>query len=564
MSPAVSERRIFPDLAERATDALHGAAVMAERVRVALTPADAVAVPRYVEVAAVATLTLVALFLRTWDLPGSPAGIHGDETEMALEALRSIDSGGLGIWTGVTLGQPAGYAHWMSLIFRVGGADVTTMRLASAIPGIALVPVGYLLVRSMFPFRVALLTSVLLVFSLWFVIQSRIAFGGITAVFMAMLAMWLLIETVRGRRWWTAVAAGVALGLGLYTFKTFLLYFTGIWGMGLLAAGTHPELRRNAEMWLALGVSVIVGGPMLIFYATSGFIGPNLSDLYQVSLSSPSTWLRIPGHAVDAVLLAHLPVQGNTTDGASAMPVLPLAAALLFWVGLARTLLSCRERRSQLLLAGWLIGMVPILFVPGVESRRYLLGIFFLLVFVAVGAESLLNVLAGQLRQRLRSPGLPTRTAQRTAAIAVVLVAVAYVAIFSFQNLRELDRWSGGETVRWFFNYEYYEALSFLKERGTEHDVILYSARHSYDSSIRRFLLPGVSGSDGSAEHGEDREIPVFKGFSRDTVVVLMDEYLASADAMASEFPGAVKLGEGMEDGRQLFAVFLIPGTGAD
>ena len=564
MSPAVSERRIYRDLAERASDALRRAGVIAERVRLALTPADAVAVPRYVEVAAVAALTLVAVFLRTWDLPGSPAGIHGDETEMALEALRSIESGGLGIWTGVTLGQPAGYAHWMSLIFRVGGADVTTMRLASAIPGIAMAPVGYLVVRSMFPFRVALLASALLVFSLWFVIQSRIAFGGIAAVFMAMLAMWLLIETVRGRRWWIALAAGVALGLGLYTFKTFLLYFIGIWSMCLLAAGLHPALRRNAGMWLALGVSVIVGGPMLIFYATSGFIGPNLSDLYHVSLSSPSTWLRIPGLAVDAVLLVHLPVQGNTTDGASAMPVLPLAAALLFWVGLARTLLSCRERRSRLLLAGWLIGMVPILFVPGVESRRYLLGIFFVLVFVAVGADSLLNVLASQLRHRVRSPGPPTRTVQRTAAIAVVLVAFAFVAMFSLLNLRELDRWSGGQTVRWFFSYEYYEALSFLKEMSTEHDIILYSTRHSYDGSIRRFLLPGVGGSDGSTEHSGDRQIPLLEGFSRDTVIVLMDEYLASADVLASGFPGAVKLGEGMEDGRRLFAVFLVPGTGAD
>ena len=487
---------------------------------------------------------------------------------MALEAMRSIDSGGLGIWTGVTLGHPAGYAHWMSLIFRVGGDGVTTMRLASAIPGIVMVPVCYLLVRSMFPFRVALLASTLLVFSLWFMIQSRIAFGGITSVFMAMLAMWLLIETVRTRRLWLAVAAGVALGLGLYTFKTFLSYFTGIWGLALLAAAMHPELRRNREMWLALGVSVIVGGPMLIFYATSGFIGPNLNELYAISLSSPSTWLRIPELAVDAVLLVHLPVQGNTTDGSPAIPVLPLAGALLFCVGLATTVLSCREKRSRLLLAGWLVGMVPILFVPGVESRRYLLGIFFVLVLVAVGADSLLYVLGSQLRHRFRWPDLPTRTAYGMVAIAVVLVAVVFVAMFSFQNLRELDRWSRGDTVRWFFSYDYYEALSFLGETGTDHDIRLYSARHSYDSSIRQFLLPGAHGSDGRAEHGGDVETPVFQpvfqDVAKDTVFVLMDEYLANVDALESKFPGAVRLGEGVEDGRQLFAIFLVPGTGTD
>ena len=558
---AVSGWRPPPSIVSLVTGAFGMVGTAADSVRSALTPAETLTVPRYVEVAAVATLTVVALFLRTWDLSGVPAGIHPDETAMALEAIRSIDSGGLGIWSGVTLGHPAGYAHWMSLIFRVGGADVTTMRLASAIPGIVMVPIVYLLVRSLFPFRVALLSSAMLVFSFWFVIQSRIAFGGITAVLMAMLAIWLLIETVRGRRWWIAVSAGVVLGLGLYTFKTFLIYFAGIWGVALLAAAMHPEVRRSREIWLALAVSVIVGGPMPMFYATSGFIGPNLNDLYQVSLSSPSTWLRIPGLAIDAVLLVHLPVQGNTTDGAPSIPVLPILAALLFWVGLAATLLSIRDRRSQLLLAGWLIGMAPVLFVPGVESRRYLLGIFFLLIFVAIGADALMNVPGTQLRQRVRWPATFPVGARQLAAAGVVVAAVAFIALFSFQNLREVDRWSEGESVRWFFNYDYHQALLSLQDTNPMAEIRLYSARHSFDSSIRRFLLPGAKGADGSRELGGEGAVPATHEVAGDTIVVLLDEYLPLADALESEFPGAVKLAEGAEGGREIFAVFLVPGS---
>ncbi len=558
---AVSGWRPPPSIVSLVTGAFGMVGTAADSVRSALTPAETLTVPRYVEVAAVAALTVVALFLRTWDLSGVPAGIHPDETAMALEAIRSIESGGLGIWSGVTLGHPAGYAHWMSLIFRIGGADVTTMRLASAIPGIVMVPIGYLLVRSLFSFRVALLSSAMLVFSFWFVIQSRIAFGGITAVLMAMLAMWLLIETVRGRRWWIAVSAGVVLGLGLYTFKTFLIYFAGIWGVALLAAAMHPEVRRSREIWLALAVSVIVGGPMLMFYATSGFIGPNLNDLYQVSLSSPSTWLRIPGLAIDAVLLVHLPVQGNTTDGAPSIPVLPMLAALLFWVGLAATLLSLKDRRSQLLLAGWLIGMAPVLFVPGVESRRYLLGIFFLLIFVAIGADALMNVLGTQLRQHVRWPGTFPVGARQLAAAGVVVAAVAFIALFSFQNLREVDRWSEGESVRWFFNYDYHQALLSLQDTNPMAEIRLYSARHSFDSSIRRFLLPGAEGTDGSREFGREGAVPATHEVAGDTIVVLLDEYLPLADALESEFPGAVKLAEGAEGGRQIFAIFLVPGS---
>ena len=194
-----------------------------------LSAADSeLSVLRHVEVTVVTVPTLAAVFMRMWNLEAVPNGAHGDETEMVLEALRSVQGGDLGIRTGVTLGHPSGYTHWMALIFRIGGADVTTMRLASAIPGILLVPVGYLLVRSLFPFRVAALTTTLLVFSFWFAIQSRIAFGAITGVFMAMLAMWLLVAAFRSGSNWVAVIAGVALGLGLYSFKTYLMYFTSI------------------------------------------------------------------------------------------------------------------------------------------------------------------------------------------------------------------------------------------------------------------------------------------------------------------------------------------------
>ena len=317
--------RLPPGMSGRIDAVRRKAGSAAARAQEALAADEELAAPRYVEAVAVIGLTLLALFLRAWNLAEAPNGIHGDETEMALEALRSLRGESVGIWTGVTLGNPSGYVHWMALIFRVAGADVATMRLASALPGAAVIPVGYLLVRSLFPFRVAILSAVLVTVSFWFVIQSRIAFGGITSVFVALLAMWLIVAAVQSKRRWVAVLAGVALGLGLYTFKTFLIYFVGIWAVALLGAVFDRELRRGWEVWLWLGVSALVGAPMLLFYAGSGYIGPNLNDLYQVSLSAPETWLKIPGLALDAVLLAHQPVQGNTIDGSPAIPIPPVA-----------------------------------------------------------------------------------------------------------------------------------------------------------------------------------------------------------------------------------------------
>ncbi len=542
---------------------LHGARrrVVAARVRVqeALVPGKELVIPRYVEVAAVFGLTLLALFLRAWNLPEAPVGIHGDETEMAMEALRSLRGESVGIWTGVTLGNPAGYVHWMALIFRLGGADVTTMRLASTIPGIAIIPVGYLLVRSLFPFRVAILSAVMLTVSIWFVIQSRIAFGGITSVFMALLAMWLIVAAVQSKRRWVAVVAGITLGLGLYSFKTFLLYYTGIWGVALLSMLINRELRWNRQIWLTLGLSAMVGAPILWFYATSGYIGPNLNDLYQVSLSSPSTWLKIPGLALDAALLAHLPIDGNSTDAPPSIPVLPLVAGPFFWAGLFASLLFMKQPRYRLLLAAWLIGMAPILIIPGVESRRYLLGIFFVLVIVAAGVDTVLKPVFHRLRQYLRERSFPATGAWRLATATVLIITVAYVALFSAPNLQEIERWGNSESVKWYFNYEYHESLLSISGLVAEHPVRYYTVRQPFDSGIRRFVLPGARGGDGAEEYGGDGVLPPADEISEDTIFVLLDKYLPLAQALEAQYAGAVKVGEGVEGGRTLYVAYLVP-----
>ena len=565
--PAARWRPVLPDPAgflrrpRLIRDKLRAASA---RVRALTTPEEELVVPRLLEVALVVSLTAGAAFLRIWNLEDVPVGIHGDETEMAMEALRSIEGESIGIWTGVTLGNPAGYAHWMALIFRLGEASVTTMRLASAIPGIAIVPVGYLLVRSLFPFRVAILSAVLLTVSFWFIIQSRIAFGGITAVFVALLAMWLLLYSVRSGRPWMAVLAGVALGLGLYTFKSFLFYFTGAWIVAVMALATNRELLRRPEVWLCLGVSVLVGAPMLLFYATSGYIGPNLNDVYSVSIASPETWLRVPGLALDAVLLVNRPVEGNTVDGSPAIPVLTALASVFFWVGLAAVLLFIKEKRHLLLVAAWLIGMTPILLVPGAEGRRYLLGLFFVLTFASIGVNTVLVPLTAWLRTYFSRPVRSPAVARQLAVASAVTVAIAFAGLFAVQNLREYDRWGDGESVKWFFNYEYHQSLLFLKELPPDIPVLLYTARQPFDNSIRRFELPDATGVDGAEEYGGTGVIPPPSDLREDTVLVLLDRYLPLAAEIESSHPLAIKLREVKEDGKTLFAAYLVPGDPPD
>ena len=402
--------------------------------------------------------------------------------------------------------------------------------------------------------------------SFWFVIQSRIAFPGMASILMALLAMWLLVVAVqsrsRSRGKWLAVASGVALGLGIYTFKTFLLYFIGFWGAALLAAILYRELRQGWEVWLCLGVSAAVGSPVLLFYATSGYIGTNLNDLYQVSLASPSTWLEIPGNAVHALLLVSQPVQGNTIDGAPGMPVLPTVASVFFWAGLAVTLLLVRQRRYQLLLAGWAIGMAPVLIVPGAESRRYLLGIFFVLVTASIGFDVVLGLLEGRMRGFLRDWNLSAAGVRYAAAAVGLAAAVAFAGLFTVQNQREVGRWGDSPAVRWYFNYEYHQAILFLKDLNVDLPIRMYTVRQQFESSIRRFELPGARGHNGSELFGGDGTIPPRADITEATLFVLLDKYLPLADALESEYDGEVRIGHRTEMGETLFVAYLVPAQG--
>ena len=194
-----------------------------------------------------------------------------------------------------------------------------------------------------------------------------------------------------------------------------------------------------------------------------GISAPTLNNVYEVPLSAPSTWLKIPGLAVDAVLLANQPVQGNTIDGSPAIPILPLGwhrcSSGRDWRSRSSSSVS---ERCQLLLAGWVIGMAPILLVPGSESRRYLLGVFFVLVMVSVGADTLLVALARRVGEYVKGRRFSAVWSRRAGVAAAAALALAFAALFAGQSLRELDRWGDGESVRWFFNYEYHQSLLFL------------------------------------------------------------------------------------------------------
>jgi 4-amino-4-deoxy-L-arabinose transferase-like glycosyltransferase len=85
------------------------------------------------------------------------------------------------------------------------------------------------------------------------------------------LVVWLLVilfaarALLRGQpRWW--LAAGLAVGLGLYNKQLVVLLLIGL-GAGLLIAGPRRELL-SPWLWAGVGIALVVGAPNLVYQLT--------------------------------------------------------------------------------------------------------------------------------------------------------------------------------------------------------------------------------------------------------------------------------------------------------
>ncbi|MCE2499595.1 MAG: glycosyltransferase family 39 protein [Dehalococcoidia bacterium] len=485
-------------------------------------------------------LALVGFLLRVWNVGSVPSAPAGDESSIALEVMRILDEGWIGIWNGAALGNPSGHMYLIAPFFWIGGTTLAMIRLSSVLLGTAMIPLCYLIVRIIFPFRVALLAAITVTFFYWFLVQSRIAVAIPFSVFMAAASVCLLMYPVRSQRHWVAIAAGLALGLGLYSHKGYVIYFIAVWGASLLVLPFAYRLHRHQPIVLALLVSLVAGGALLMFYATSGYLTDNLGSQYKVSQSD---LLSIGSHLsrlVEIVLFVHFPFQarGYHFDGIAPSSLVPPVFAVFFWLGLLTTLLFINRRSYQLLLLGWLIGIAPALLVPGGETRRYLFGVFFALLILVIGYMVAVHLLTRWVLPRLGYSFPPNDLTARRVQYGIAAVAIGVFAVgFSAINLNQYSQWTNTPEVRFQFPPDLAKAAEFIDALDPEYSVRFYSERWAFDNETIQWLAPDRAGENGSAKFGGDGTI--FSGgvVTAPTAFMLFDRYVSLISDLKSVYP---------------------------
>ena len=507
------------------------------------------------EVVAVVLLTVVAGFIRIYRIVELPGGLHGDEALTGLDALRVISEGWIGPYVGSALGQMTGPLYLTALVFALSDATNFTLHLSMALLGIATIPTTYLMLRIGFGRGVALFAATALTFSYWHIFYSRSAFMLISMPLMATLAASGILIALRSSSRWPWLAAGVLLGLGVYTYTGFAMFLA----VAAIFLGLVLVICRNDPKSCATGVALLVIGFIVAALPMIDFASSNadfFSERYrqasairdpelQAAQTLPDKLAYFAGRARAAVLLPLRHPAIDFADGMGGRGALNPALALLSYIGLAISLARWRSPPHLLLALAFVMGLSVLLL--GTENngefRRSLLVAPF-----AYGLAGVAVVTGG--RWALRSLGC------RGKAIGFVCIAIILILVAAANTWTYFGVMAKGEHMEWVYSTDLVDALDAAHDLGDPGNVYFYGERWSYDYETRLFLYPDTPGIDRSNEFGEYSLDKLDDG---PVTYLLFPPYSDGAAELRERYPGGQTAESFKEDGSVRFSVYRLP-----
>jgi len=164
-------------------------------------------------------LLIAGLLIGTYRLAGWPDQLIGDEGNFWTTA-RDIAIGAFhpAIFDNGVYSFPIFSSILQAWVLKLFGIDLWGWRFGSVLMGVLTVIPLYLLAQEAFDRKTAIVSSIVLISSPYFLVFARLGYNNIQALFITVLALyWLYIGLQRSSNLLTFLA-GCACGLGFYTF----------------------------------------------------------------------------------------------------------------------------------------------------------------------------------------------------------------------------------------------------------------------------------------------------------------------------------------------------------
>src|SRR5579884_3968538 len=211
-------------------------------------------------VAPLLLVLLVGFALRVYALDAAPPGVYYDEAANKIDAL-SVVAGERPIFFPGNQGREPLQIYAVALATLVVGPGWLAIRLPSVLVGTATIAAAYMLGFEVGGRRVGWLAAMLLAASYWHLSLSRMGFRAVWVPLVAALALAFWLRGLRTGRLAPLALAGLALGVGFYTY---------------LAARLLPLPLALAALWARRGwralvvplvVAAVVGLPIGVYFA---------------------------------------------------------------------------------------------------------------------------------------------------------------------------------------------------------------------------------------------------------------------------------------------------------
>lgn len=458
-------------------------------------------------------LLAASLFIRVYRLGELPLGVWYDEADNGLWARQmNKDPEFQPIYVGPA-NLPWHYLSLIALSFRIFGDGIVAVRLVSALFGTLTVWATYLLVRDLFGPRMGLVGAFIMAVSHWNVNFSRVGMYGITAPLFILLVPYLLNKGIRSQRRVHFALAGVALGLGMCFYISYLL-FVPVIGFLLLHTilSRRHFLRHYISHLVIFAIAVIVAVAPIAFFAArypNIFFNRTRTTSIFKDKTREQAISALKESATKHLLMFNYRGDGNGRHNLPGEPQLDLVTSVFFVLGVVYSLYRFRDPRYAALVVGLLVMLSGGIFSLDFEAPQSLraigtLPISHLLGFVAMA----------RLWREFDLTFCPRRAGYGWLAVLPMLAYVGYtnLNIYFVKQANDFAVWNAYSTAETF-------TARRMKEMGSGYDYHVISLY--FQTPTVRFLAPEIT----SYKRLETTDsMPIYDTTDKDTVLFIDPE----------------------------------------
>lgn len=329
-----------------------------------------------------ALLTLLAFFLRVWQLDKAPPGWRDDELINSLVISQKVIDGDWAVYYPDASGHEALYHILNAGMLALFGPGEAGIRLLSAILGTLTVPLTFLVGKRLFGRPVGFLAAALLAVSFWSLMYSRVGIRHISLPVFMLPAFYFFMRGLKlngdqskgsnEKTGWLAghgvdfLLAGLFMGVGFYTYfasrgiPLILLAFC----LYLLLFQRGRLRQRWPGLALAFGLAAILAAPLLVTLGQQPESEARVEELaVPVVAAQEGDFDPLVDHVSRTLRMFHAYGDEEWLYNIPLRPVFGPIAAIFFWSGVgiaawyALRPLGRLLRRSEVKQHGSTIGM---------------------------------------------------------------------------------------------------------------------------------------------------------------------------------------------------------------